>query len=184
VRYSASLGKEAAPLLERAREVGLEGLIGKRKNSPYEPGERSGAWIKLKLHREQEFVIGGYTEPEGSRKFFGSLIVGVYRNRKLVFSGKVGTGFSHALLRSLHGQFKKIARKSCPFSDLPEPKASRWGKSITASEMKRCHWIEPQLVCQVKFSEWTRDNHLRQPVFLGLREDKDARKVVREKPSA
>ena len=181
IRYSAPLGEKAAPLLKRAKEVGLEGLIGKRKESPYEVGRRSGAWIKLKLHREQEFVIGGYTQPEGSRGYFGALLVGVYEKKKLVFCGKVGTGFNHALLRALHGRFGKIAREACPFSDLPEPRASRWGKSITASEMKRCHWIDPELVCQVKFSEWTRDHHLRQPVFLGLREDKDASEVIREK---
>ncbi|MDD5198624.1 MAG: non-homologous end-joining DNA ligase [Terrimicrobiaceae bacterium] len=180
IRYSAPLGDKAAPLLERAREIGLEGLIGKRKDSAYEPGRRSGAWIKLKLLREQEFVIGGHTDPEGSRKYFGALLVGVHRNKTLVFTGKVGTGFNYALLRVLHGRFAKIAREDCPFSNLPEPRSSGRGKSLTASEMKRCHWVEPAMVCQVRFSEWTRDNHLRQPVFLGLREDKDAREVVRE----
>ncbi len=182
IRYSAGLGSDASPLLERAREIGLEGLIGKRANSPYESGSRSGAWIKLKLLREQEFVIGGYTNPEGTRKHFGALIVGVYERKKLRFCGKVGTGFNHKLLQALHARFRGIASDSCPFSDLPEPRDSRWGQAITASEMKRCHWVDPTMVAQVRFSEWTRDHHLRQPVFLGLREDKPALEVVREHP--
>jgi bifunctional non-homologous end joining protein LigD len=184
IRYSAALGDDAAALLAHVRQLGLEGLIGKRKDSTYEIGRRSGAWIKLKLLMEQELVIGGFTDPEGSRKFFGSLIVGVYQKKKLVFCGKVGTGFSHALLRSLHAEMKKLAVDDCPFSDLPEPRGNRWGQAITRSEMKRCHWVEPRLVCQVKFSEWTQDHHLRQPVFLGLREDKEATEVVREKATA
>ena len=184
IRYSAALGEEAAPLLKRARDLGLEGLIGKQRDSTYESGRRSGAWVKLKLLREQEFVIGGYTDPEGSRDYFGALLVGVYRDRKLIFSGKVGTGFNHALLRALHARLAKIGRDRCPFANLPEPRSSGRGKSLTATEMKRCHWVDPRLVCQVKFSEWTRDHHLRQPVFLGLREDKEAREVVREEASA
>ena len=147
----------------------------------YESGQRSGAWIKLKLLQEQEFVIGGYTDPEGTRSHFGSVLVGVYEKKKLVFAGKVGTGFNGALLRKLHGEFKKIAADSCPFSNLPEKRNGRWGQGVTRAEMKRCHWVKPEMVCQVKFSEWTRDDRLRQPVFLGIREDKDAKEVIREK---
>ncbi|HEU6447233.1 MAG TPA: non-homologous end-joining DNA ligase [Verrucomicrobiae bacterium] len=184
IRFSSSLGANARPLLKQAEKLGLEGLIGKRKDSIYEPGRRSGAWIKLKLHREQEFIIGGYSDPEGSRSHFGALLVGFYEKRKLKFCGKVGTGFNTKLLSSLHAQFKKIARDECPFINLPESRAGRYGAGVTKAEMKRCHWIEPALVCQIKFSEWTRDAKLRQPVFLGLREDKDAAEVVREKVEA
>lgn len=184
IRYSGSLGGDAAPLLAQARRIGLEGLIGKRTDSLYEAGARSGAWIKLKLAQEQEFVIGGYTEPEGSRKFFGALIVGVHDKRGLHFCAKVGTGFSHAVLRRLHERLASLGATGCPFHDLPQARASRYGQAITASEMKRCHWVEPTLVAQVKFSEWTDDDHLRQPVYLGLREDKDATEVVRETPTA
>jgi bifunctional non-homologous end joining protein LigD len=180
IRYSAPLGSDLEPLLKQARLFGLEGVIGKLAGSVYEPGRRSGSWIKLKLVLQQEFVIGGYTDPEGSRKYFGSVIVGFYEGDKLLFAGKVGTGFNDALLRRLYSQFKKIARASCPFANLPVPRGNKWGQGITASEMKDCHWVEPQLVCQVKFSEWTRDDRLRQPVFLGLREDKGAKEVVRE----
>lgn len=181
IRYSAPLGNDLEPLLKQVRLLGLEGLIGKLAGSVYEPGRRSGSWIKLKLVLQQEFVIGGYTDPEGSRKYFGSVIVGFYEGDNLLFAGKVGTGFNDALLRRLFSRFTKIARASCPFANLPVPRGNKWGQGITASEMKDCHWVEPQIVCQVKFSEWTRDDRLRQPVFLGLREDKDAKEVVRER---
>jgi bifunctional non-homologous end joining protein LigD len=183
LRFSGFLGGTPERLLRQAERLGIEGLIGKKEGSAYESGRRSGAWIKLKLHHEQEFVIGGYTDPGGSRSHFGALLIGVHEGRRLVFSAKVGTGFDAALLRELHGRFQRIGRKECPFSNLPETRRSRYGQAITASEMKRCHWLKPELVCQVRFSEWTRDGSLRQPVFLGLREDKKARDVVREKAS-
>lgn len=183
VRYSTSLGNEPEKLLRQARELGLEGLIGKRPDSRYEAGQRSGNWVKLKLHHEQEFVIGGYTPPAGTRLHFGALLVGVYDSGELKFAGKVGTGFNTKLLRSLYAQFKKIERAKCPFGDLPEKRSGRYGQGVTAAEMKRCHWLEPRLVCQIKFTEWTRDDRLRHPVFLGLREDKAARDVVREDKS-
>lgn len=181
IRYSAGLGGNAEHLLEHARELGLEGLIGKREGSFYEAGRRSGAWIKLKLVCEQEFVIGGYTEPDGSRKCFGALIVGYYKNKDLIFAGKVGTGFNEKLLRSLHTHFQKIPRTECPFANLPMPSSGKWGQGITKAEMKFCHWVKPATVCQVKFGEWTRDGRLRHSVFLGIREDKNASEVVRER---
>jgi bifunctional non-homologous end joining protein LigD len=180
IRFSATLGTEPEPLLAEARKLGLEGLIGKRPESRYEPGQRSGAWIKLKLHHEQEFVIGGYTPPGGSRQHFGALLVGVYEGDALKFSGKVGTGFNAKLLRELHARFEAIASPTCPFVNLPDRRTSGRGQGVTAAEMRRCHWVEPKLVCQLKFAEWTRDDRLRQPVFLGLREDKSAKEVVRE----
>jgi len=183
IRYSASLGTDADKLLAEARDIGLEGLIGKRNDSRYEAGRRSGSWIKLKLRQEQEFVIGGYTNPEGARKHFGALLIGFYADRQLKFCGKVGTGFNAALLKSLYAKFKTLARDDCPFVNLPEKRAGRFGAGVTKAEMGRCHWLQPKLVCQVKYSEWTRDEKLRQPVFLGLREDKAATDVVREQPA-
>ena len=183
IRYSASLGTNAEKLLDQARQFGLEGLIGKRVGSHYETGRRSGSWIKLKLQQEQEFIIGGYTEPAGSRHHFGALLVGVYEKDQLKFAGKVGTGFNEKSLRTLLELFNKVPRSTCPFVDLPEKRAGRYGQGVTASEMKHCHWIQPEIVCQIKFREWTRDQRLRQPVFLGIREDKDAKEVVREEPS-
>ena len=180
IKLSASLGQNVKVLLKKAAALGLEGLIGKRPGSLYEPGRRSGNWIKLKLNQEQEFVIGGYTPPEGSRQAFGALIVGVYEKDRLIATGKVGTGFDGDTLRDLHARFKKIGAARCPFANLPASKAGKWGQGITAAEMKRCHWLRPILVCQVKFSEWTSDGRLRQPVFLGLRDDKNAAEVIRE----
>ena len=182
IRYSASLGENAEQLLKQAKKLGLEGLIGKRKDSIYQPGRRSGAWVKLKLHHAQEFVIGGFTNPEGSREHFGALMLGFYKGNKLQFCGKVGTGFDAKLLKLLYAQFEDIARDECPFANLPEKRSGRFGAGVTAAEMKRCHWVQPQMVCQIKFAEWTRDEKLRHPVFLGLREDKDAGEVVRETP--
>lgn len=180
IRWSPSLEGDVDRLLAMTRKHGFEGLIGKRVNSQYEAGKRSGAWIKLKVVAQQEFVIGGYTPPNGSRQHFGALLVGVHEKGKLRYAGKVGTGFDTALLKSLHQQFKKLERKTCPFADLPEERTGRYGQGITASVMKRCHWLKPELVAELKFAEWTRDHRLRQPVFLGLREDKPAKKVVRE----
>ena len=173
--------KDIEELLGRARELGLEGLIGKRVGSRYEAGKRTGAWIKLKLHLEQEFVIGGYTDPEGGWKYFGSLLVGFYEGKNLKFSGRVGTGFSDQLLRSLYSDLEKIRIEQCPFFNVPAVGRSRWDQGLTAAEMRRCHWVKPVMVCQVKFTEWTRDDRLRQPVFLGLREDKKASEVMRKK---
>src|SRR3984893_17130300 len=174
IRYSVSFTKDIEELLGRARELGLEGLIGKRAGSRYEAGKRTGAWIKLKLHQEQEFVIGGYTDPEGGRKYFGALLVGFYEGENLKFAGRVGTGFSEQFLRSLYSDFEKIRTDQCPFYNLPAKGRSRWDQGLTAAEMKRCHWVKPVMVCQIKFTEWTRDDRLRQPVFLGIREDKNA----------
>ncbi len=182
LRFSDAIGHDGPAIFAKARDLGLEGLIGKRPDSQYEPGRRSGAWIKLKFHSEQEFVIGGYTDPEGARQAFGALIVGYYAGSKLMAAGKVGTGFDHALLRSLRARFQKVAADSCPFANIPVKERGKWGQGITPAEMKKCHWLKPKLVCQVKFAEWTRDGRLRQPVFLGLREDKPAADVVRETP--
>lgn len=180
IRWSPSLEGDVDTLLTMAREHGFEGLIGKQVNSEYEAGKRTGAWVKLKVVAQQEFVIGGYTPPNGSRQHFGALLVGVNDNGKLRYAGKVGTGFDTELLRSLHQRFKRLERKTCPFTDLPEERTGRYGQGITATVMKRCHWLKPELVAELKFHEWTRDNRLRQPVFLGLREDKPANKVIRE----
>ena len=181
VRYSSSLGTDAVKLLKKVGKLGLEGLIGKREGSVYEAGARTGTWIKLKLVKEQEFVIGGYTDPEGSRQHIGALLVGVYEKGKLIYSGKVGTGFSQAVLADLHKKFKELTKEECPFTDLPEEREGRYGQGITARVMRNeCHWVKPVLVCQVRFAEWTADNRLRQPAYLGLREDKDAKDVIRE----
>jgi bifunctional non-homologous end joining protein LigD len=155
-------------------------LVGKRSGSRYEAGKRTGAWLKIKLYQEQDFVIGGYTEPEGSRKHFGALLVGFYEGKRFKFAGRVGTGFSDKLLKLLSAELNKIAVKDCPFENLPAT-GRGLDPGLTAAEMKRCHWVKPAMVCQVRFTEWTRDDRLRHPVFLGLREGKSPTDVVREK---
>jgi bifunctional non-homologous end joining protein LigD len=182
LRLSASLGGTAAAIWKHVQSHRLEGLIAKQACSPYEPGQRSGAWLKIKTQAEQEFVIGGYTPPEGARQFFGSVIVGYYSGRDLLFASRVGTGFDFATLRSVYERFQPLRTTVCPFANLPTKREGRSGQGVTASEMKRCVWLKPKLVCQVRFMEWTRDDNLRQPVFLGLREDKKPAEVVREPP--
>ena len=180
IRFSEELRGTREQLLAIAHQFQLEGLIAKKPDSHYEPGRRSGAWVKVKLTQQQEFVIGGYTSPEGSRMYFGSLLVGYYGPEGLLFAGRVGTGFSERALAALYDGLQKIKRATCPFVNLPEKGPGRWRQGITPAVMKRCHWVEPVLVAQVKFTEWTSDNQLRQPVFLGLRTDKQAKAVVRE----
>ena len=181
VRFSGALGTEAETLMPEIKRRGLEGLIGKQRDSVYEPGRRGGTWIKLKCVNEQEFVIGGYTPPAGARKHFGALLVGYYGKERLLFAGKVGTGFDSKLLSTLHKKMRAEQRSTCPFADLPSNQNGEWVQGITPGEMRKYTWVNPKFVCQVKFAEWTRDGKLRQPVFLGLREDKNPRDVIREK---
>jgi bifunctional non-homologous end joining protein LigD len=181
IRFSGNITAESARLLKEMQSRGLEGLIAKKKDSRYEPGRRSGAWVKFKWTNEQEFVIGGYTRPKGARSHFGAILVGYYQNKRLLFAGKIGTGFNEATLRMLYEKFQQLASPDCPFANLPE-KFTGSSSGLSAAEMRRCQWLRPELVCQARFAEWTRDHHLRQPAYLGLREDKDPREVVREKP--
>jgi bifunctional non-homologous end joining protein LigD len=181
IRFSAGIQSDPDRLIKELKRRGLEGVIAKRTESKYEIGARSGAWVKFKWTCQQEFVIGGYTEPRGARTYFGAVLVGFYERGKLRFASKVGTGFDQRLLKSLHEKFQKLRRPDCPFVNLPEKGSSSGG--VTMAEMKRCTWVEPKLVCQVRFTEWTRDDHLRQPAFLGLREDKRPKEVGREKPA-
>jgi bifunctional non-homologous end joining protein LigD len=180
IRYSGAIGSDAERLLKEVKRRGLEGIIGKQRNSVYEPGRRSGAWIKLKCVNEQEFVIGGYTPPQGARKHFGAVLVGYYENKKLVFAGKVGTGFTAKSLATLHKKFRAEERADCPFVDLPSKQNGQWVQGITPSMMRKMHWVNPKFVAEIKFAEWTRDGKLRAPVFLGLREDKKPADVVHE----
>jgi bifunctional non-homologous end joining protein LigD len=181
IRYSASFTTKIDELLAKVRELSLEGLIGKRAGSKYD-SKRSGAWVKIKLYQQGSFVIGGYTQPAGERKHLGALLVGVYENGKLKFAGRVGTGFSEKLLKALSVELNKIAVKYCPFDNLPAT-GRGLDPGLTAAEMKRCVWVKPIVVCEVKFTEWTRDDRLRHPVFLGIREAMSPTDVVREKAS-
>ena len=184
LRASPALDGAYDQLLAQVRKHGIEGLVGKRPASKYEPGRRSGAWIKVKVLNQQEFVIGGFTPPAGSRKYFGALLVGYYEGKELRFASKVGTGYSAKVLSAVHERMEPLRTAKCPFANLPTKRSGRWGQGITRSEMGKCTWLKPRLVCQVRFTEWTRDGGLRHPAFLGMREDKAAGEVVRESVAA
>jgi DNA ligase D-like protein (predicted ligase) len=169
VRYTPHRNAQGEQMFREACRKGLEGIIAKRADSPYR-ATRSSDWRKLKCHAEQELVIGGYTAPQGSRTDFGALLVGYWEDGRLSYAGKVGTGFDHQLLRDLGKRLRELERDDPPFADVhPVPRGA--------------HWVEPELVGQIGFTEWTRDGRLRHPRFLGLRDDKPARDVVRERPA-
>jgi bifunctional non-homologous end joining protein LigD len=170
IRFSASLEGDPRRLLAQVKRHGLEGIIAKDPESTYEAGHRSSRWLKIKTGQRQEFVIGGYTPPEGARKYFGAIAVGYFQRGQLRYASKVGTGFDSTNLEELYRQFRSLESSRYPFVDLP------------ASARGQFHWLKPQLVCEVKFAEWTHDGRLRQPVFLGLRTDKKPSEIVREKP--
>ncbi|MBT2321268.1 non-homologous end-joining DNA ligase [Variovorax paradoxus] len=167
--FSEAFDAPPQDILASACELGLEGIIGKRKASRY-PSRRSPDWIKLKCSRRQEFVIGGYTDPQGSRTGFGGLLVGYYDEAgELIYAGKVGTGFNEQMLRDLLSRMQALATDRRPFKDPTE-------------NDRRSHWVEPKLVAEVVFTEWTPDGRIRHPSFKGLRTDKMAEAIVREKP--
>jgi bifunctional non-homologous end joining protein LigD len=170
IRLSTHRNTEGEAFLEQACARGWEGLIAKREDAVYRPGKRSDAWLKFKCVREQELVVGGWTDPAGSRQGFGALLVGVYDGERLVYAGKVGTGFDEKLLRSLRERFDGLAVAASPFTG--------------AVREKGVHWLRPELVAQIGFTEWTRDGRLRHPRYLGLRDDKDPHDVVREEAGA
>ena len=177
VLLSEELPGTVAAIVVAVRGLGLEGVIAKRKDSVYEPGERSDAWQKLKLENQQEFVIGGYRPGSNG---IDALLVGYYDDAGLRFAGKVRAGFVPHLRREVSKALKPHHVDDCPFVDLPNPKSSRWGGGVTADEMREMQWVKPELVAQIRFVEWTAEGRLRHAAFLGLRSDKSAREVWRE----
>jgi bifunctional non-homologous end joining protein LigD len=164
VRFSDHYPGQGIALFELAKQKGLEGILAKKRNSCYEE-RRTGEWLKIKITQTVDCVIGGYTDPEGSRQYFGSLVLGLYdEKKKLTHVGQAGTGFDQALLKQIFGVLKEIETKTNPFS--------------SPVDAKRVHWVKPERVAEVKFSEWTHETSegglkLRAPVFMGLREDKN-----------
>jgi bifunctional non-homologous end joining protein LigD len=159
------------------RALGLEGVVAKRLDSRYEPGRRSDAWLKVKFSLRQEFVIGG-CKPAGDT--FDSILVGYYKGRELWYASKVRAGFTPAVRRELFERLRPLGVTRCPFANLPTGKTSQWGEGVTAEEMKTLRWVRPKLVAEIAFTEWTREGSLRHATFVGLREDKPARRVRRE----
>lgn len=166
-----------AQITEAVRGLGLEGIIAKRRDSVYDAGGRSDAWQKLKLNRQQEFVVGGYRPgPHG----VDALLVGYYERRALRFAGKVRAGFTPHVRREVATALKPLHASQCPFVDLPNTKTDRWGGGVTAEQMAEMQWVKPVLVAQIQFVEWTAEGRLRHAAFLGLRVDKQAKAVQRE----
>jgi DNA ligase D-like protein (predicted ligase) len=167
LRFSTHRVGDGETYFEHACKQGWEGLVAKRGDSPYR-SSRSRDWLKLKCSHEQELVIGGWTDPKGSRERFGALLVGYWEGDRLRYAGKVGTGFDGATLERVGKQLDRLERKDPPFDAAKLPSGA--------------HWVKPELVAQIAFTEWTRDGKLRHPRYLGLRTDKPAREVVRERP--
>jgi len=170
LRYSDHVVGSGAEFFAEACRLGLEGVVSKRRDAPYR-STRGADWVKAKCVKRQEVVIGGYTDPEGSRLGIGALLAGVYEGGRLVYVGKVGTGFTARTLQMLHKRLKPLERPASPFATRP-------------TGIGRPHWVEPRLVAEVAFGEWTADGRMRHPSFQGLREDKPADQVVREQPVA
>jgi bifunctional non-homologous end joining protein LigD len=171
IRYADHVTGRGDAFFRQACRLGLEGIVSKRRDLPYHPG-RHGSWLKTKCTLRQEFVIGGFTDPEGVRAGLGALLVGHYDDRRLTFAGKVGTGFTQKGALDLRRQLDAIEQKTSPFEPPPPRSIARVA-----------HWVRPVLVGDVVFTEWTSDGRIRHPSFQGLRRDKPAGEVVRERPS-
>ena len=176
VLFSDDLAGRPDDIIAAVRSLGLEGVIAKRRDSTYVPGQRSTAWCKLKLERQQEFVIGGYRPgPHG----VDALLVGFYDGPSLRFAGKVRAGFTPRVRRDVSACLRPLHAARCAFVDLPHAGSGRWGGGVTAAQMHEMQWLEPTLVAQIRFVEWTAEAHLRHAAFLALRHDKAARDVRR-----
>lgn len=172
----SAVGTSASQMLKFVKEHGLEGVVAKRADSPYEPGKRTGLWSKYRVNLGQEFVVGGYTPGNP----FDALIVGFYRGKDLMFAGRVRAGFVPASRREVFAKIKGLKIEKCPFVNLPEKEPGRWGQGLTAEKMKSCIWTKPEVVARIDFAEWTGADKLRHTKFIALRDDKDPTKVVRE----
>ena len=176
IRESPELDATLPELIQSVKAQGLEGLVSKRRDSLYEPGQRSGAWQKMRVNQGQEFVIAGYTPSSGT---FDAIIFGYYDADGLIYAGRTRNGFTPSSRGRLFKHFQGLEVEKCPFANLPEAKAGRWGEGLTAGKMKECRWLKPVLVGRFEFVEWTPDDHLRHSRFVGAR-DKKAKDVVRE----
>jgi bifunctional non-homologous end joining protein LigD len=177
VRHAIALDATLAQLIQSVKAQGFEGLVAKRIDGRYEPGQRSGAWQKMRVNRGQEFVIGGYTIGGST---FDALIFGYYEGDALIYAARTHAGFTPAVRAQLMKRFRTLETPTCPFANLPEAKSGRWGQGLTAAKMKDCRWLKPVLVGQFEFLEWSGENHLRHSKFVALREDKAAKDVRRE----
>jgi bifunctional non-homologous end joining protein LigD len=180
IRMSENFETSASEFLEVAGKMGLEGIIAKKEESTYHPGERTRDWLKIKVHQRHEVVIGGYTRNDGTKKAFSSLLVGVFENGALHYTGKIGTGFNTKMQEEMMKKFKSLVVKKSPFTVEPDVnKPSRFRPNPPHATVT---WLKPELVCEVSYAEMTEDGVMRHPSFEGMREDKKARDVKREIP--
>jgi bifunctional non-homologous end joining protein LigD len=170
LRITESAQGDGKKMLEEARRQGWEGIIAKRVDARYEPGSRSRNWLKLKIEFRQEFVVGGYTEPRNSREHIGALLLGYFDHGRFIYVGHTGGGFTRQGLEEMYHRLERLERKTSPFEETPKTN-------------EKAHWVKPEVVVEVKFSEWTADRRLRQPIFLGVRDDKAAKEVGLEPTS-
>jgi DNA ligase D-like protein (predicted ligase) len=161
VRYVGTLDANLRDLVHSVKAQGLEGLVAKRRDSRYEAGLRSGAWMKMRINQGQEFVIGGYTV---GTKTFDALIFGYYEGDRLIYAARTRNGFTPAVREQLSKKFRPLEIAECPFANLPEAKSGRWGQGLTKAKMADCRWLKPVLVGQFEFLEWTGVNHLRHEI--------------------
>src|SRR5579862_4905713 len=176
---SESFHSSGIEFFESAKKIGLEGIMAKKSDSLYRPGERTNEWLKIKVNKRQEMVIGGFTKNEDTSKAFSSLLVGVFEKKDFIYKGKIGTGFSDKLQKDLLRQFKPLIIKSSPFNEIPDVnKPSRFRPDPPHA---KATWLKPKLVCEVSFAEMTRDGVMRHPSFEGMREDKNAKSIIMEK---
>jgi DNA ligase D-like protein (predicted ligase) len=177
VAISQVSDRSATEMLKFVKSNGLEGAVAKRSDSVYQPGQRTGLWSKYRVNLGQEFVVGGYVP---SHLGVDSLVVGFYRGKDLIYAARVRAGLVPATRREIFERIKHLEAPKCPFVNLPEPSAGRWGQGPTAEKMKECVWVRPETVARIDFLEWTGADHLRHTKFVALREDKDPSKVIRE----
>ncbi len=178
IREGYSVREQGVSFFEAVGKLGLEGIMAKRSDSIYMPGQRTGDWLKIKLQKQEELIIGGYTRKKGSSKLFSSLLLGVYEQGKLKYAGRVGTGFNSNEQQKLLSLFTRLRRKTCPFDTLPDyNKRSRFNPNPRDEDVT---WLSPRLVCAIHFTEITEDGVFRHPSYIALREDKDAKEVIRE----
>jgi bifunctional non-homologous end joining protein LigD len=170
LRVTESIEGDGRKMLQKARRQGWEGIIAKRMDSRYESGKRTRSWFKLKIEFREEFVVGGYTEPRNTREHIGALLLGYFDGGRFIYVGHTGGGFTRQALSDMYKRLKPLERKTPPFEETPKTN-------------EKAHWVKPEVVVEVKFSEWTADRRLRQPIFVGLRDDKDAKDVEIEAPS-
>ncbi|HSZ33814.1 MAG TPA: non-homologous end-joining DNA ligase, partial [Puia sp.] len=179
IKLSESFHISGIEFFESAKKIGLEGIMAKKSDSLYRPGERTDEWLKIKVNKRQEMVIGGFTKNEDTSKAFSSLLVGVFEKKDFIYKGKIGTGFSDKVQKDLLRQFKPLIIKSSPFNEIPDVnKPSRFRPDPPHA---KATWLKPKLVCEVSFAEMTRDGVMRHPSFEGMREDKNAKSIIMEK---